>query len=209
MSQEPVSTTVSSTGSSTGSSKGSSPAQAANSVTLKICHRVKPSARSEYEAWLRRIIQAASQYPGHQGVHILRPTEGQHDFEIALRFASSEEAARWLESEERQALVRDILPAFRQEEEIEISSGIDYWFHTAGAAPSKQPVRWKQWVVTTAVIWPLTMLVPFLWAPIFEAFPLLSTWGIRHGFVAATIVGLVVYVVMPRVVRLVAPWMFR
>lgn len=205
MSQEPVSVAVSSAGSST----VSTPALAANSVTLKICHRVKPSARSEYEVWLRKIIQAASQYPGHQGVHILRPTDGHHDFEIALRFASSEEAARWLESEERQALVRDILPAFRQEEEIEINSGIDYWFNTSGAGLARQPVRWKQWVVTTGVIWPLTMIVPFLWAPIFNTFPVLSTWGIRHGFVAATIVGLVVYVVMPRVVRLVAPWMFR
>ncbi|OAZ91427.1 hypothetical protein [Halomonas sp. G11] len=63
--------------------------------------------------------------------------------------------------------------------------------------------------MTTSVIWPLTLLVPFLLTPLFALLPWLGMWGIRHGIVAACVVGLVVYVVMPRVVRLVAPWMFR
>lgn len=178
-------------------------------ITLKICHRVKPEARAEYEAWLKRIIHVAGQYPGHLGVHILRPAEGHNDYEIALRFASHAEAGRWLESAERKALINDALPAFREEEVIQIQSGIDYWFSPPNAPVNKQPVRWKQWLVTTSVIWPLTMLVPFLWGPLFALFPWLNTWGIRHGVVAASVVGLVVYVVMPRVVRLVASWMFR
>lgn len=68
-------------------------------------------------------------------------------------------------------------------------------------------MRWKQWLITTAVIWPLTILVPLLWWPLFQVAPVLETWGLRHGLVAATIVALVVYVVMPRVVRRVSPWL--
>jgi antibiotic biosynthesis monooxygenase (ABM) superfamily enzyme len=184
-------------------------AEKSDGVTLKICHRVKPDARAEYEAWLQKIIQIAGQYPGHLGVNILRPAEGHNDYEIALRFASHAEAGRWLESSERKALINDVLPAFREAEVIQIHSGIDYWFSPPSAPANTQPVRWKQWMVTTAVIWPLTILVPLLWLPIFNQLPWLATWGIRHGIVAASVVGLVVYVVMPRVVRLVAPWMFR
>lgn len=192
------------------SREGSSGAsQVADGATLKICHRVKPDAREAYEVWLKKTIEVASQYHGHNGVHILRPAEGQNDYEIALRFASHEDAGQWLESSERRALMQDILPSLREEEEINISSGIDYWFTPPSAPASKQPVRWKQWVVTTSVIWPLTMVVPILWTPLFTLFPWLATWGIRQGIVAATVVALVVYMVMPRVVRLVAPWMFR
>ncbi|MGM0856275.1 MAG: antibiotic biosynthesis monooxygenase [Pseudomonadota bacterium] len=72
-------------------------------ITVKICHRVKPGARAEYETWLKRIIHVAAQYPGHLGVHILRPAEGHNDNEIALRFASHTDAGRWLESSERKA----------------------------------------------------------------------------------------------------------
>ncbi|WP_346298659.1 antibiotic biosynthesis monooxygenase, partial [Halomonas sp. BM-2019] len=147
-------------------------------------------------------------FPGHQGVHILRPPAGHHDYEIAVRFASDDDAQRWRESAERRELMATIQGDLQQAERVEIVSGIDYWF-TPPTPVSKQPTRWKQWLVTTAVIWPLTIIVPLLWLPLFGLLPALDTWGIRHGLVAATIVGLVVYVIMPRVVKLVAPWLFR
>ncbi|MDT8896567.1 antibiotic biosynthesis monooxygenase [Halomonas sp. I1] len=189
------------TSSSISSSSGSS-------ITLRIQHRVNPDAIERYEDWLRRIIDVAGRYCGHQGVHVMRPPAGSQDYEIALRFATEDEADRWRHSEERRRLIEEIRPALQQEEAIEIHSGIDYWF-TAPAAKRQQPVRWKQWVVTTAVIWPLTMIVPILWQPVLSFIPQLDIWGVRNGLFAATIVGLVVYVVMPRVVRLVAGWMFR
>ena len=177
-------------------------------ITLRIHHRVRPGARDRYEAWLHRIIAVAARYAGHQGVHILRPHAGGQDYEIAVRFASEAQAERWRSSRDRRELLDDIRDALQQDEAVEILSGIDYWF-SPPTATSKQPVRWKQWLVTTAVIWPLTMLVPLLWQPVFSVFPLLDTWGLRHGLVVATVVALVVYVVMPRGVRLVAHWMFE
>ncbi|NIC05941.1 antibiotic biosynthesis monooxygenase [Billgrantia bachuensis] len=177
-------------------------------ATIRIHHRVRPETMDRYETWLRQIIEAAGRFPGHQGVHILRPPEGHHDYEIAVRFASDADARRWRESHERHELMGAIQPDLQQDERVEIVSGIDYWF-TPPTPASRQPTRWKQWLVTTAVIWPLTMIVPLLWLPLFGLLPALDTWGIRHGLVAATIVGLVVYVIMPRVVKLVAPWLFR
>ncbi|WP_165856821.1 antibiotic biosynthesis monooxygenase [Marinobacter sp. JSM 1782161] len=176
--------------------------------TIFIRHTVRPRERARYETWLRQIIEAAARFPGHQGVHVLRPPEGSQAFEIAVRFSGAQQAEAWLDSDIRRELVADILPALEQDEQVEIRTGIEFWF-TPPASGAKQPTRWKQWLVTTAVIWPLTMVVPLLWQPVFEALPTLSTWGIRHGLIAGTIVALVVYLVMPRVVRLVAPWLFR
>ncbi|MDX5378911.1 MAG: antibiotic biosynthesis monooxygenase [Halomonas sp.] len=177
-------------------------------ATIQIHHRIRPGAVARYETWLRQIIEAAGRFPGHQGVHILRPPEGDHDYEIAVRFASDDDARRWRESAERRELMTTIQSDLQQDERVEIVSGIDYWF-TPPTPASKQPTRWKQWLVTTAVIWPLTIIVPLLWQPAFNLIPALGSWGIRHGLVAATIVALVVYAIMPRVVKLVAPWLFR
>lgn len=176
--------------------------------TIFIRHTVRPQLKNRYETWLRQIIEAAAQFPGHQGVHVMRPNEGNDTFEISVRFSNNDAAEHWLKSDIRRELVSDITSALAADEHVEIKSGIDFWF-TPPASTAKQPTRWKQWLITTSVIWPLTMVVPLGYQPLFDAVPELGTWGIRHGFIAATIVALVVYLIMPRIVRLVAPWLFR
>lgn len=185
-----------------------SPSSHREGATIRIHHRVRASARDRYETWLRQIIEAAARFPGHQGVHILRPPEGGQNYEIAVRFSSEADARRWRESEQRRELMATIHSELQQDETVEILSGIDYWF-TPPNVTSKQPTRWKQWLVTTAVIWPLTMLIPLLWQPLFSLSPTLGAWGLRHGLIAAAIVALMVYAVMPRVTRILAPWLFR
>lgn len=176
--------------------------------SIIIKHTVRPELQDRYETWLRQIIAAAAQFPGHQGVHVVRPSEGSDTFEISVRFATNDDAEKWLKSDIRRELVSEITSALATDEHVEIKSGIDFWF-TPPASKAKQPTRWKQWLITTSVIWPLTMVVPILYEPLFEAFPWLGNWGIRHGVVAGTIVALVVYLIMPRFVRLVANWLFR
>ena len=182
---------------------GDSPAR-----SIVIRHQVALDQRDRYETWLRQIIAAAARFPGHQGVHIMRPADGDGTFVITVRFASEDAAEAWLASDVRRELVADIAPALANHEQIEIRSGIDYWF-TPPASKAKQPTRWKQWLITTAVIWPLTMVVPAVYQPLFNLAPPLATWGIRHGLIAATVVALVVYLIMPRVVRAVSGWLFR
>lgn len=173
-----------------------------------IRHTVRPEFRERYETWLKQIIAEAAEFPGHEGVYILRPQEENNTFEIAVRFSSNAAAEAWLGSSIRKELLSSIVFALASDEQLEIKSGIDYWF-TPPASKAKQPTRWKQWLITTAVIWPLTIIVPVLYQPLFNLLPAISVWGIRHGIIAATIVALVVYLIMPKVVRLVAGWLFR
>lgn len=176
-------------------------------VFLVIRHKVKPEAISAYEAWLLRIIPAAAQYPGHLGVHVVRPPSGHDEYVNVLRFATTSDADLWQTSPERAGLVAEARPHLADTENIEVKSGIDYWF--TPATVTKAPPRWKQWLVTTSVIWPLTMFVPLALEPMFKGVPALQTFGVRHGILASVIVGLVVYVVMPRYVRLLSPWFFK
>ncbi len=178
------------------------------SVTLLIQQRVRPEAIARYEDWLRVIAAKAAEYPGHQGVHIIRPPTGSTEYSIIIRFASSADAERWTSSADRRRLLAEIADAFEREDRFRIQPGIEFWF-TPPSPAHKQPAPWKQWLITTSVIWPLTLLVPALFKPLFEVAPVLGTWGISHGIIAATIVALVVFLIMPRYVRAVSGWLFR
>lgn len=178
------------------------------SVTLLIKQRVRPDAIDRYEQWLRIIAARAAEYPGHQGVHIIRPTAGHNEYSILIRFASLAQAEHWTASADRKNLLADIADAFEQDDQFHIQPGIEFWF-TPPAPAQKKPAPWKQWLVTTSVIWPLTMLIPPLFKPLFAAVPVLGTWGVSHGIIASTIVALVVFLIMPRYVRLVSGWLYR
>ncbi len=189
----------------------STPAQgkpSGKSVTLFIQQRVRADAVPRYEEWLRTIAAKAAEYPGHQGVHIIRPPTGGNEYAILIRFASATDAERWTSSADRRRLLADIDDAFEREDRFEIQPGIEFWFSPPSPA-QKKPAPWKQWLITTSVIWPLTMLIPPLFKPLFAAVPLLGQWGISHGIIAATIVALVVFLIMPRYVHAVSRWLFQ
>lgn len=179
-----------------------------DSVTLLIQQRVRPDATARYEDWLRVIAAKAAEYPGHQGVHIIRPPSGSNEYSIMIRFASSADAERWTSSAERRRLLAEIADAFEHEDRFHIQPGIEFWF-TPPSPVHKQPAPWKQWLITTSVIWPLTLVVPALFKPLFAIVPALGYWGVSHGLIAATIVALVVFLIMPRYVRAVSGWLFR
>lgn len=178
------------------------------SVTLLIQQHVRADAIARYEQWLRTIAAKAAEYPGHQGVHIIRPPAGSNEYSILIRYASVADAERWTSSADRQNLLAEIADAFVHEDRFHIEPGIEFWF-TPPSPAQKKPSAWKQWLITTSVIWPLTMLIPPLFKPLFAAVPVLGYWGISHGIIAATIVALVVFVIMPRYVHAVSGWLFR
>lgn len=176
-------------------------------VSLIIRHHVAPKNQEAYENWLKLIIPAAAQFPGHQSVHVLRPAHGNNKFEIAVRFANEELAHNWLNSQERKLLLAQSQSLFQEQEMLELYNGIDFWF-TQSQAPNKVATRWKQWLLTTAVIWPLTMLVPELLQALDGIFSLSAHPILRQGVVVAIVVGLVVYLIMPKLVSMTAGWLF-
>lgn len=177
-------------------------------VSIIIRHQVSVQHHAEYENWLKLIIPAAAKFPGHQGVNIVRPSNGGQQFEIAVRFASEELAHGWLKSEQRKALIEQSIGLFHEQEILEIYNGIDFWF-TSPSPTNKVATRWKQWLLTTAIIWPLTLVVPMLLQPLLSSLSLSLPMLLRQGLVVSIVVALVVYLIMPRVVKLVAPWLFR
>lgn len=179
-----------------------------DTVTLLIQQRVKKSAIAQYEQWLPQMMAEAAKHPGHLGVHVIRPQPGENEYSILIRYNSFASADTWIKSEERKRLIAEIAGAFELEDHTRIQPGIDFWFTPPKAAARVAP-GWKQWIITTSVIWPLTLVIPAIYRPLFQTVPLLGTWGVAQGIVAATIVALTVFFIMPRYVRAVAGWLYR
>ncbi|MDB5931424.1 MAG: Antibiotic biosynthesis monooxygenase [Polaromonas sp.] len=185
---------------------------AGESVSFVVQHHVRAGAQAGYESWLAETMRIAAGFPGHQGVHVVRPAPGGADYTIVVHFATYEDATRWRQSAERARQLEAVQAHLGSGEQLSMGAGIDYWFAPRQTAEGEVPVKppaWKQWLVTTSVIWPLTMVVPPLFKPVFRAVPALGLYGVSHAILAAVIVALVVWVIMPRYTQLVHGWLFR
>ncbi|EKE75116.1 antibiotic biosynthesis monooxygenase [Gallaecimonas xiamenensis] len=173
-----------------------------DAITLVIRHRVKAGHEARYESWLRRITETASRYPGHLGVDVMRDASL---FVSVLRFASADALDDWLASATRQALITEIAPFLSEQESREQHQGHEFWF--VPSQSHRPPTRWKQALVTFLVILPLSLLFPQLLKPVFALSPWLGSYLGRGLLVTLCIVLSVVYLLMPRVTRLLAPWL--
>ncbi len=177
-----------------------------DSVTSVIQQRPKPTAVAAYEAWVKEITPEAQRFPGHRGVNVIRPHDASGTYTIVLHFDTLEHLTAWLESDTRARLVEKVRPLLVGGERIEIKTGLEFWFTPPGGRRAKP---YKQFLLTFSAIFPLTIVVPWALQPVFTQLPLLGELIVRHIIVAAIIVGLMTYVIMPHYTRLVASWLYR
>ena len=176
-------------------------------VTLVIQHHVIAGVEPQYEAWLNEIVPTAQRFAGHLGVNIIRPHGGVGVYTIVLRFDTHGHLRDWVESDTRKRLTEQVASLLVSGERIEIKTGLEYWFTPADSA-QKQAKRVKQFLVTLSAIFPLTVIVPRVLRPLFEAVPVLG-WPIVSNFVIAVIiVFLMVYLIMPHYTKLISRWLF-
>lgn len=172
-------------------------------ITLVITHRLQPGKQPDYERWLEKIMPQAALFPGHLGVNVLRPVHGEMTYTVLVRFDSLDNLYQWINSAERQALVAELPDMLAGQEHIEMRPGAAFWF-TPVTPASPAPARWKQFLLTLAVIFPSTNLVPWFWGkvlPVAQG----TLWG--HFLNDATVVALVVYLWMPQITRLLKNWL--
>ncbi|MDQ8731629.1 antibiotic biosynthesis monooxygenase [Bradyrhizobium sp. LHD-71] len=175
-------------------------------VTAVIRQWPKADAVEQYEAWLSKIVPLAQQFTGHRGVNVIRPHGASDAYTIVLHFDTTANLRKWFDSEPRQRLVERIRPLLRDDEDIDVRTGLEFWFAPPTGGKHARP--YKQFLVTLSVIFPLTIIVPWLLQPLFEWLPMLATPGIRHLLIATAIVAVVTYLVMPHYTRLISRWLY-
>lgn len=176
------------------------------SVALIITHTVKPGAESRYEAWLTDILSAVSSCPGYLGREIFRPAQGTRTYTSIVRFDTNGHLNAWVASETRHSFVSQVSDLLEKGDVHEIRTGIDFWFTPEGVKP---PQPWKQFLLTLSAVYPLSLIIPTLFRPLFSIAPLLGQPFISGLLIAATLTALLTFVIMPRYTRLVKTWLYK
>ena len=177
-------------------------------VTFIITHRILAGKEAEYEAWVNEIGDACKKYEGHLGSNIIRPTKTHNAYTVIIRFNTYESLQNWVESDERKLYIDKIVPVLEQGDQYEIKTGIDFWF-TPLEAKQKVPVRYKQYLATLSVIYPMTLVVPLVLSPLLNNVLIFSSIFLSKLLVATVMVWLMTYVIMPPYTRSIAKWLYK
>lgn len=179
---------------------------ARSEVVSVIRHEVRPGHDADYEAWVADVLPIAESFPGHQGVAIIRPPEGSHVYTIVLHFDTLEHLRGWLESDTRRRLLDKVEPFLTHAPgEVEIRPGLEFWLSPPG---QKHARPYKQFLLILSALYPLSLGMAWLAQPLFAAVPGLAQPLLRGLLLAAAIVAVMTWVIMPRYTRLVAKWLY-
>src|SRR5919106_1181980 len=176
------------------------------SVAFIITHTIKAGGEKRYEDWLADILDAVSRSSGYLGREIFRPAHGSRKYTTIIRFNSHEHLYAWAESDMRRFYVNRVSDLLERGDQHEIRTGIDFWFTPGGMKP---PKPWKQFLLTLSAVYPLTLILPGLFEPLFGVVPPpLNGQPVRGFAVAASLTALLTFVIMPRYTRLVKQWLY-
>lgn len=185
---------------------GNVAADQSRSAAFVITHTVKAGSERRYEEWTREVLGAVSSYPGYLGREVFLPPRGSRKYTVILRFDSEEHLRGWADSDARREFISRADDLLEKGDRNEIRTGVDFWFTLEGVRP---PKAWKQFLLTTSAVYPLSLVIPRLLSPLFGAVPPLGHPLVASLLVASILTGLLTFIIMPRYTRLVKGWLYK
>lgn len=182
-----------------------------SAVTVAITRRADPSRAAEMAAWVRAGASLAEDFPGFLGTGWVRPEQGSPEWHMLYRFASVDALRDWEESPQRQWWLTSA-EGFVEHTRVEKRTGIEGWFDKprdgrvqVEMKPVKAPPRWKQAVTIWLGFFPVSLLAGWLLAPHLTGLHLI----LRTMITTLVLTPLMTYLVLPRVTRVLQPWLKR
>jgi uncharacterized protein len=176
-------------------------------VTILITRSPRKGNQKEFEQALSDTIDAALKFPGHLGVTILKPQRGEsNDYQVIVKFASEADYQRWCRSNEAAHWFEILNRLEEKPPNLEIMTGIETWFMVNSSMPRPiiPPPRYKMAIVTWLAIFVLIVIINLLFGDFLASLPML----LRSFVLTVGLVGLMTYIVMPRMTRLFRAWLY-
>lgn len=169
--------------------------------------RIQPLSGKEEEClqWMNRVSFVASSFDGHQGYEIFKTTTGPLEFVNTFRFNTQADLLDWESSEELKELLVAGKPFIEVVKSKELLSGLEFWFENSTEA-STAPPRYKMAAIM------VVMLFAFQYTLIPAIQQGLGVFGlpqfIKSLLGLCAVVGIITWVAMPFVVKVLAFWLF-
>lgn len=179
--------------------------EATQPVTVVVTRRVKPGREPAYEAWLERLIREASVLPGYLGTNVQRPAAtGPREYTSVFRFDSVEHLRAFEDSDLRRRALAQVIDFVEADAVWNKLTGLELWFTAPAGTVMPQPIRFRMALVMIVVVYGLVLSIGTVVALVLNAVPmplrLLVTITIEVFFMT--------YVLMPRLTRWLARWIY-
>lgn len=172
-------------------------------VTEVIITEVQPENEKTYREWSAKIHQIEAKFQGFRGVYVQSPNQSQgRHWVTLLQFDTPQNLDRWLESPERQELLKKSSSLISNLESHRVASPYGGWFYSP--KHTEVPSVWKQTMLILLALFPIVILEMKYLNPVTQGLnPSLST------FIGNAIsVSLLAFPVMPIVIYLLSWWLF-
>lgn len=172
-------------------------------VTAVMSQRVRPDAWEEFRRAHAEITLVMRNFQGFLSCELAEPVPGvQDDHVVVFAFDSRANLDRWLESEERQRVLRLIEPLVEGERTLNVVGGFAGWFQMDR---TREPRRWKQGVTVLIALYPTTLSLGWLQQTFLPDVP----W--MPALFVSNVVGIAIltWLLMPAVTRWLDRWLRR
>jgi uncharacterized protein len=176
-------------------------------AALVVCHDVRLGAGLEYERWLKGVRTQCHRFVGHLGAEVIRPPAGSATYTVVVRFDSIDHLNAWLGSPERKAAIDAIEPLLALGDRITVQAGFDHWFTPVLTVPA--PKRHKQYLLTVAVIFPMTVAIPWLFERLLRTLEIEPSLLLIKLLSALVMVALMIWVIFPVMTARLSRWLTR
>lgn len=174
-------------------------------VTVDVVQSIRLGKAREFEALLEKIIGTASTFEGYLGSSVFRPAEqDSSEYRIIFKFDRLENLKRWENSAARQKFLDEAKELTVDDGTFSIITGLETWFTLPAKPGVKPPARYKMVVVSGVAIFAINRLLALLPTTWLDPFPPL----VQLVILVFVTTALMTYVVMPRLTKLLASWLY-
>ncbi len=173
-------------------------------VTIVVTRRVKAGREADYEAWLARLVENVKHMPGYMGISVQRPPEGApREYTVIYRFDGVESMRAFENSPERRAALAEVGAFVESDATWKKLTGLEFWFTAGSVAPA--PSRFRMTLLMIVVVYVFVLVLGPLVALVIPS----ARFEVRLFVAIALEVLLLTSVVMPRLTRWLARWIYR
>lgn len=175
-------------------------------VTIVVRRRTRPGCEADFEQAMREFIAFALASPGNLGIHVIRSEQAHpREYTVVDRFADADSRRAFTAREAYREWMLRLRELTVADPLIEEMHGLSGWFALPDQPTAPHPPEWKMALITFVGVYPLTSLLP----PLFAS--RLSAWHplVQNLLVTGIIVALLTWVVMPALTRLFRRWLFH
>jgi antibiotic biosynthesis monooxygenase (ABM) superfamily enzyme len=176
-----------------------------DNVTVVVTRRVKSGYESQYENWLKRLLEEAKSMKGYIGAVVQKPAPGSTEYTSIFRFDSVENLRKFEESEIRARYLREVVDYVEADATWKKFSGLEFWFSPPSGTIVPQPSRFRMALVMIVVVYGLVISIGQLVATLVgDVIP-----SYVRLFITISIeIFLMTFILMPHLTKLLAKWIY-